>query len=82
MKLLTNEIRTFVATRDWPKGLAYLLEDKGLFIQFVLFRDNFNQFDGEDQLHIAKTVKEIMEKIRGMGVPCYLEVAKGDGLAK
>lgn len=62
--------------------MAQIVERKtldDLYLQFVVFRDNFNSFDGEDRLQIAMMIKEFMEKVRGMGVPIYMEVAKGDG---
>lgn len=77
--LYSNEIRTFFLTRDWPRGLKVLIAEEEENLNFVLFRDNFNSFDGEDRLQIAMMVKEFMEKVRGMGVPIYMQVAKGDG---
>jgi hypothetical protein len=49
------------------------------YLQFQLYRDNFNSFDGEDRKQIAAMVAEVMEKIRGDGIPIYMEVKKGDG---
>lgn len=80
--LYSPEISTFFHTRQWPKGLKAQIVEKELFLQFVLFRDNFESFDGEDKKQIAMMVKEFMEKVRGMGVPIYMEVAKGDGRAE
>lgn len=80
--ILTPEIQRYVFTRDWPTGLeirlaerkAHPLIDMPAYIQFILFRDNFNSFDGEDRYRIAMTVKEVMEKIRADGVPIFMEV--------
>jgi hypothetical protein len=77
--LYSNEIRQFFQSRDWPKGLRATIAEEEHNLNFVLFRDNFNSFDGEDRLQIAMMVKEFMEKVRGMGVPIYMQVAKGDG---
>lgn len=81
--LYSNDIRQFFHTRKWPKGFRAQISEKNaldeLYLQFVVFRDNFNSFDGEDRLQIAMMIKEFMEKVRGMGVPIYMEVAKGDG---
>lgn len=71
--LYTDEIRTFVRTREWPKGLILDVVEYPDYLGFRLYRDNFILFDGEAQRHIASIVKEVMEKIRGMGIPCYLE---------
>lgn len=85
MTLYSNEIRRYIHTRDWPKGLLIDTKEifdefhKPLYLQMILYRDNFNQFDGEDQLRIAQSVRECMEKIRKDGVPIYLEVARGSG---
>lgn len=80
--LYTRDISTFFHSRQWPKGFKAQIVEKELYLQFVVFRDNFNSFDGEDRLQIAMLVKEFMEKVRGMGVPIYMEVAKGDGRAE
>lgn len=79
--LYSAEIKQFVESRKWPKGKRLRLEvvEYEDYLGFRLFRDNFNSFDGEDRLQIAMTIKEIMEKIRADGIPCYIEVAKGDG---
>jgi hypothetical protein len=74
--LLTKDVQNYVYGRDWPKGLHIRLIDKHSYIQFVLFRDNFNTFSGEDRYQIAMMVKECMEKIRADGIPIYMEVAE------
>lgn len=71
--LYTDEIKTFVHTRDWPIGLILDVVEYEDYLGFRFYRDNFIQFDGEAQRQIAATVKEVMEKIRGMGIPCYME---------
>lgn len=77
--LYSDEIRRFFHTRQWPKGLQALVTEEETHLQLVLFRDNFNTFDGEDKKQIASMVKEFMETVRKMGVPIYLQVGKGDG---
>ena len=77
--LYTDELRTFVRTRDWPLKLIFHIVEYDEYLGFVLFRDNFNSFDGEDRLQIAMMVKEVMEKIRKIGVPIYMEVREGNG---
>jgi len=84
--LYSNEIRQYLHSLKWPKGLrvdiAERMTEDTLYLQFILYRDNFETFDGVDKQHIAMQLKEFMEKVRSMGVPIYLEVAEGDGRAK
>lgn len=84
--LYNQEISRYFHSLRWPKGFkAQIVERTSaeqLYLQFIVFRDNFNSFDGEDRLQIAMMVKEFMEKVRGMGVPIYMEVTRGDGLAE
>lgn len=75
--LYTPEIRTFINTRDWPRGLQRQIVEYPGYLQLVLFRDNFNAFDGEGRRQVAMMVKETMEKVRSLGCPIYLEVASG-----
>lgn len=77
--LYSNDIRQYFQSRQWPKGLKAFIAEEEHNLNLVLFRDNFNSFDGEDRLQIAMMVKEFMEKVRGMGVPIYMQVARGDG---
>lgn len=84
--LYTDEIKTFVHTRDWPRGLVLDVVEYEDYLGFRFYRDNFIKFDGEAQRQIASTVKEVMEKIRGLGIPCYMEKMEsvsdaGSGLA-
>lgn len=71
--LYTPEIREFVRSRDWPKGLVMDVVEYETHLGFRFYRDNFIQFDGEQQRKIASIVKEVMEKIRGLGIPAYME---------
>ena len=81
--LYTKEISHYFHSRQWPKGFKAQIVERSvadeLYLQFIVFRDNFNSFDGEDRLQIAMMVKEFIEKVRSMGVPIYMEVTKGDG---
>lgn len=87
-RLFSRDISQLFHSLRWPKAFKAQLVEKTAaqtgdpYLQFVVFRDNFNAFDGEDRLQIAMQVKEFMEKVRGMGVPIYMEVAKGDGRAE
>lgn len=71
--LYSDEIRNFIRTRRWPRGLAWEVVEYDTHLGFRMFRDNFNSFSGEDKWHIAMMVKEVMEKIRGDGIPIYME---------
>jgi hypothetical protein len=71
--LYTPEVQEFVRTRDWPRGLALDVIEYPEYLGFRFYRDNFIQFDGEDQKQIAMMVKEVMEKLRKQGIPCYME---------
>jgi hypothetical protein len=71
--LYTDDVQKFITTRDWPLKLQWEVVEYEDSLGFRLFRDNFNSFDGEDRLHIAMMVKEVMEKIRKMGIPIYME---------
>lgn len=77
--LYSDEVAKIIRLPDWPKGLIIEVVEKELFLQFILFRDNFETFDGEDKRHIAGLVGMTIKRIRDLGVPCYLEVAPGDG---
>ncbi len=84
--LYTPEIKEFVRTRAWPSGLIMDVVEYDYHLGFRFYRDNFIQFDGEEQRQIASVVKEVMEKIRGLGIPCYMEKMEmvsdgGSGLA-
>lgn len=71
--LYTPEVRNYVFSRPWPKGLVMDIKEYEYHLGFVFYVDNFQQFDGEAQRQIASCVKETMETIRGMGIPCYME---------
>lgn len=77
--LYSNEVRQFIKSRQWPKGLRMEVVEFPEFLRLRFFRDNLNSFDSEDKLQIAKLVNEVMMGIRKNGIPIYTEVAKGDG---
>jgi hypothetical protein len=74
--LYSHNLRVFIHSREWPKGIQFQIVEYPDYLGFRLFRDNFNAFDGEDQKQIALMVKEIMEKVRADGIPIYMEVLK------
>lgn len=75
--LYSKEISVYLHSLPWPKDLEFLVTEEETHLQFVLFRDNFNSYDGEDKWHIANLVKQFMEKVRGMGIPIYMQVERG-----
>lgn len=86
MSLYTNEIRDYIKTRDWPKGLVmdiYENDEPAPHLNIIFFRDNWLTFNFEDQMKITSTVKEIMEKLWSDGVPTYVgkmeSVSNGTG---
>lgn len=79
--LITPEVQSYIYFGlDWPKGLQIGLKDEPGYIQFILYRDNFITFDGEDHVRITALVKEMMEKLKADGVSIFLEIkpTRGD----
>ena len=80
MSLYTPEVREFVHTRDWPRGLQLdIIEEvvniEGLLtpsLRFQFYRDNWMKFEAADHIKIANTVKEVMEALRAQRIPCYM----------
>jgi len=85
------EAKKVVQSYDWPPGgrLRIDFQDKYLrhptpeghtrVLILRLFRDNFNTFDGVEQLRIAKIIGDLIPRLNSMGIPTFFEVAKGDG---
>jgi len=85
------EIKKVVQSYDWPPGKRLKMEfvDKHFDVPtpeghtrimvLRLFRDNFNTFDGVEQLRIAKMVGDLIPRLHSMGIPTGFEVAPGDG---
>ena len=46
--------------------------EPGPHLNFVFYRDNWLGFEAKEQLKIALVIKEVMEKLRRDGVPCYM----------
>ena len=89
--LYSEEVRKIIRSYPWPPGNRLRLEvdEEPLTaptreghmkcLTLVLFRDNFNSFDGVEQLRIAKIIGELIPRLNSMGIPTQLRVAKGDG---
>lgn len=74
MSLYTREVQEFIRTRDWPKGLEmsiYEADEPAPHLNIIFFRDNWVTFSFEDQMKITSTVKEVMAKLWGDGIPIY-----------
>lgn len=81
-RLLTPEIQKYIYFGlEWPGGLQIGLKEEATYIQFILYRDNFLTYDGEDHVRITSLVKEMMDKLRADGVPIFLEImaTRGEG---
>lgn len=76
---LYEGVRGFLLSVKWPKGLIVDTRASEEAVWIVLYRDNFNTFDGVDKLAISKIVGETINAIRKQGCPCYLAVEPGDG---
>lgn len=80
MSLYTPEVREYIWSRDWPKGLQLdIFEDttnvEGIdvpHLNFVFYRDNWLTFDAQEHLKIANTVQEVITKLRNDGIHCYM----------
>lgn len=80
MTLYTPEVREYVHTRNWPKGLQLDVVEDVMDIEgeevrqlrFIFYRDNWLQFEAQQHLIIANTVKEVMETLRANGIQCYM----------
>jgi hypothetical protein len=77
--LYTDEIRGFLLNRQWPKGLIVDTAVYDNHIAIVLYRDNFNAFDGVDKLSISKLMGETINALRKQGCPTFMEVRSGTG---
>lgn len=75
MSLYSNEIRRYLNTRDWPKGLIFDVCEKFVpepHLSIVFFRDNWLTLDGEDMLQVTHIVKEVMARLWADGIPTYV----------
>lgn len=77
--LYTNEVREFINTRPWPVQLKFMVVEyiePEPYLQFVMFRDNFNPIETAGKLQIAGMINEMFLSLRNKGVPIYLEMRK------
>lgn len=81
MDLYSKEVQQILWNADWPHKLQWTVTNGtdplgNPILYFVLFRDNFESYDGEIKRHIAGEVGRTLEKIRKLGCPMYLSVEK------
>lgn len=79
--LYTNEVREYVNTRPWPKGLKLTVtepHEPEPHLLFIFYRDNWLTFDSDQQMMIANIVGEVMNKLRRDGIPCYMGKQESD----
>jgi hypothetical protein len=74
--LYTREVREFIRSRDWPKGLILEIieeEEPAPHLKIILFRDNWITLPREAHHQATAVVKEVMEKLRADGIPIYMD---------
>lgn len=86
MTLYSDEVKRIVKSYEWPEGERLIIEFQDgydvieqPYLIVRLFRDNFNLFDGVEQLKIAKIINDLIPRLNAGGIPTVLDVAKGDG---
>jgi hypothetical protein len=75
VSLYTPEVKQYIFSRDWPKGLimdVYESEDPAPHLRLVFYRDNWLTLEPEQHVIITNIVKDIMEKLWGDGIPTYV----------
>lgn len=75
LSLYTDEVKRFIFTRDWPKGLVMDIREAyepEPHLNLIFFRDNWLTFDFDDQQKVTTIVKEVMAKLWADGVPTYV----------
>lgn len=74
-RLYTNEVRNYLYSRDWPKGLVVEFQEKQepeSHINIEFYRDNWLTLAPESHVKIVGIVKEIMDKLWADGIPTYV----------
>jgi len=79
--LYSDEIKGFLHSVKWPKGLVVdvSVDEQKPALYLVLYRDNFETFNGTEKLQIAQLIGETINAIRKQGCPTYMEVRPGNG---
>lgn len=72
--LYTREVREYIFSRKWPKGLVmdiYENDEPAPHLNIIFYRDNWLTLDFSQQQQVVETVKEIMAKLWADGIPTY-----------
>jgi len=77
--LYSDEVKGYLHSRPWPKHLVVDVSVETDKMHLVLYRDNFETFNGTEKLQIAQLIGETINAIRKQGCPMYLEVRPGNG---
>lgn len=70
--LYTPEVREYIYSREWPKGLQVDVFEEEFNLNIIFYRDNWLTLTREAQFSAAAIVKEVMEKLRADGIPVYM----------
>lgn len=72
--LYTPEVREFICSRNWPKGLVFDVAEADTpepHLNLIFFRDNWLTLNMDQHLQVAAVVKEVMDKLWNDGIPTY-----------
>jgi hypothetical protein len=72
--LYSNEVRSFINSRDWPKGLLLEVRENDFpqqHLNIVFFRHNWLTLTAEDQIRTTEIVREVIAKLWADGIPTY-----------
>lgn len=74
--LYTDDIKNFIRTRPWPKGLVLEVrefDEPAPHLKLILFRDNWLTLSRDDHYRVVSIVKEVMGTVNKKGVPIFLD---------
>lgn len=71
MTLYSNELRQYVATRDWPHRLFWEVREFPDCLRIMLIRENINSLNSDEKLQAATTLNTVLNATQGRGVPIY-----------
>lgn len=72
--LYTPEVREFIYSRDWPKGLVldiYEATEPAPHLNIIFYRDNWLTLTAQQHQQVVNTVKDLMYKLWNDGIPIY-----------
>jgi hypothetical protein len=79
--LYTGDVKAYVSNLPFPKHFimdAIEVWDQEPFphVQFLVYRDNILTFGQDDLIQITNTINQMMTKLRGEGLPCFVKTLK------